>query len=126
MSIFSERLVLARKKIGLTQQDMADCFNITRSAYSAWEIGRNEPPFSFILDFCRTYKISADYLIGLSDSMDPPVAVSITPAIVARNPYEDLTPEHRAALGEAGKGSHVYGHRGVFCEHLLQLGVHLR
>ena len=98
MSIFSERLVLARKKIGLTQQDMADCFNITRSAYSAWEIGRNEPPFSFILDFCRTYKISADYLIGLSDSMDPPVAVSITPAIVARNPYEDLTPEHRAAL----------------------------
>lgn len=98
MSLFSERLTLARKKAGLTQQDMADCFSITRSAYSAWEIGRNEPPFSFVYDFCRTYKISADYLIGLSDSMEPPKAISIAPTVIPRSPYEDLTPEHRQAL----------------------------
>lgn len=98
MSLFSERLALARKKIGLTQQDMAEHFNITRSAYSAWEIGRNEPPFSFIFDFCRTYKISADYLIGLSESMDPPMPISITPTIISRSPYEDLNAEHQAAL----------------------------
>lgn len=98
MSLFSERLALARKKIGLTQQDMADCFKITRSAYSAWEIGRNEPPFSFVYDFCRTYKVSADYLIGLSDSMDPPMPVSIAPTTISRSPYEDLSSDHRAAL----------------------------
>lgn len=98
MSLFSERLALARKKTGLTQQDMADRFKITRSAYSAWEIGRNEPPFSFIYDFCRTYKISADYLIGLSDSMDPTMPVSIAPALISRSPYEDLSAEHQAAL----------------------------
>lgn len=98
MSLFSERLTLARKRIGLTQQDMADCFKITRSAYSAWEIGRNEPPFSFVYDFCRTYKVSADYLIGLSDSMDPPMPISIVPTIVSRSPYEDLSPASQATL----------------------------
>lgn len=98
MSLFSERLALARKKIGLTQQDMADCFQITRSAYSAWEIGRNEPPFSFVYDFCRTYKISADYLIGLSDSMDPPMPISIAPTIISRSPYEDLSPASQATI----------------------------
>lgn len=98
MSLFSERLALARKRIGLTQQDMADCFQITRSAYSAWEIGRNEPPFSFVYDFCRTYKISADYLIGLSDSMDPPMPISIAPTIISRSPYEDLSPESQATI----------------------------
>lgn len=98
MSLFSDRLTLARKKIGLTQQDMANQFDITRSAYSAWEIGRNEPPFSFIHDFCTTYKISADYLIGLSDSMVPPVPVSVQPVSISRNPYADLSPEHQAAL----------------------------
>lgn len=98
MSLFSDRLTLARKKIGLTQQDMANLFDITRSAYSAWEVGRNEPPFSFIYDFCRTYKISADYLIGLSDSMDPPVPVSVQPLSISRNPYADLSPDHQAAL----------------------------
>lgn len=98
MSLFSDRLTAARKEIGLTQQDMADHFGITRSAYSAWEIGRNEPPFSFIYDFCRTHKISADYLIGLSDSMHPPIPVSVKPVPIARNPYANLSPDHQAAL----------------------------
>ena len=103
MSIFSERLTLARKSLKLTQQDVANKFQITRSAYGAWESGRNEPSFSFIFDFCRSTGISADYLIGLSDTMTASIStpVSIQLAAITRDPFDDLTDDQRVTIEAA-------------------------
>ena len=100
MSLFSDRLVFARKKSGLTQQDIADHFNLTRSAYSAWEVGRNEPSFEILAQLCKKLEVSADYLIGLTDNITGPtvVPVSVQNSFVARNPFDDLTPEQRSAI----------------------------
>lgn len=100
MSLFSDRLVFARKKSGLTQQDIADHFNLTRSAYSAWEVGRNEPSFEILAQLCKKLEVSADYLIGLTDTLQQPtpVPISIPSSFAARDPFDDLTPEQRSAI----------------------------
>ncbi len=53
------------------QADVAKLFGVTRAAVTAWEAGRNEPSFSMIADFCRTYKIRPSYLLEIDDRMDP-------------------------------------------------------
>lgn len=68
MSDFSDRLKTVRLKQGFTQKELASSLNITRAAYSAWESGRNEPSFALLASICKTLGVSADYLIGLSDS----------------------------------------------------------
>ena len=40
---FKTRLVQLRKELGLTQEEFAEKIGYTRTAVSAWEIGRNEP-----------------------------------------------------------------------------------
>lgn len=95
MSIFSDRLTFARKCLNLTQKDVADRFSITRSAYSAWELARNEPPLSFVRDFCALYDISADFLLGLSDIRKPVSAFSTQPVTIPRNPLDDLDDDLR-------------------------------
>ena len=40
---FKDRLVELRKERGLTQETFAEKIGYTRTAVSAWEIGRNEP-----------------------------------------------------------------------------------
>lgn len=68
MSEFSDRLKTVRLKQGFTQKELASSLNITRAAYSAWESGRNEPSFALLASICKTLGVTADYLIGLSDS----------------------------------------------------------
>lgn len=96
MSIFSDRLISLRKALNLTQKDIADRFSITRSAYSAWELARNEPPLSFVRDFCATFDISSDYLLGLSDICHPTAPINLPTQVIQRSPLDDLDDDLRA------------------------------
>jgi len=49
-----------RKELGYSQQDIADLLNVTRSAISGWEIGRNEPDLSTIIKLKTIYKVKDD------------------------------------------------------------------
>lgn len=53
-------MVNQRKKLNLTQQDIADKLNVTRSAVSAWEVGRNEPPLELIIKLKKILKVKKD------------------------------------------------------------------
>ena len=53
MSLFSERLSEIRKNRELLQAPIAEHLNVTRSAYSAWESGRNEPSLSYLTSICN-------------------------------------------------------------------------
>lgn len=96
MSVFSDRLTCARKSLKLTQQEIAERFSVTRSAYSAWELARNEPSLSFVRNFCRAFGISADYLLGLSDVQHAVPPVSVNSCSVPRNPLDSLDPDLRS------------------------------
>ncbi len=66
---FKERLVYLRKEVfKLTQEDFAKKIGYTRSAISAWEIGRNEPSNEDIVKLADFFGVSTDYLLGKSDN----------------------------------------------------------
>ena len=64
---FKTRLVQLRKELGLTQEEFAEKIGYTRTAVSAWEIGRNEPSNSDTLKIAEYFNVSTDYLLGKSD-----------------------------------------------------------
>jgi transcriptional regulator with XRE-family HTH domain len=66
-----DRLVKLRKELGLTQEDFAQRIGYTRTAVSAWEIGRNEPSNSDTIKIANFFGVSTDYLLGKSDVRNP-------------------------------------------------------
>ena len=67
---FSERLRSSRKARGLTQQAAADAFGISLRGYCRWEAGEREPSLNVFAKIAKTFNVSADYLLGLTDE-DP-------------------------------------------------------
>jgi len=61
------RLVQARKRAGISQKTVADALNITQQQYCRYENGQNEMPVRYIIALCKFYKISSDWLLGLTD-----------------------------------------------------------
>lgn len=64
---FKDRLVKLRKELGLTQEDFAQKIGYTRTAISAWEIGRNEPSNADTVRIAEFFGVSTDYLLGKTD-----------------------------------------------------------
>lgn len=63
-----ERIKYIREEKELTQMEMANILNVTRSAYSLWEINKNIIPLIKLNEFCNTFKLSLDYMANLSNS----------------------------------------------------------
>ena len=53
-----------RKKIGLTQMQLAEKLNITDRAISKWENGKSMPDSSIMLELCDVLKISVNDLLN--------------------------------------------------------------
>ena len=54
-----------------TQQQIAEVLNMHRSVYRRYENGERETPAWVIVKLAEYYRVSTDYLLGLSD--DPRV-----------------------------------------------------
>lgn len=57
----------ARKKIGITQEELASQLGVTAQAVSRWESGNGMPDISMVVPLARTLSISTDTLFGLSE-----------------------------------------------------------
>lgn len=55
-----------------TQQGIADYLNMFRSVYRRYEIGERETPAWVVVKLAAYYKVSTDYLLGLTDDSTPP------------------------------------------------------
>lgn len=67
MATFGDRLKLLRENSGLTQQQLADNTNISRSSIAQYETNRKMPDpvgFKVLSDF---FGVTLDYLLGFSD-----------------------------------------------------------
>ena len=64
----SNRIKNLRKSCGLSQQTVAERLGLTRAAYANYEQGIREPSVETIKKICIFFDVSADYLIGLTDS----------------------------------------------------------
>lgn len=62
--VFKDRLKKLRKELNLTQEEFAQKIGYTRTAISAWEIGRNEPSNDDMVKLANYFNVSTDYLLG--------------------------------------------------------------
>lgn len=71
MGILQERLKQCRKEMGLPQNKVAIYCDITERAYQNYELGNREPKLNIIIRIAQFYKVSIDYLVGLTDDPTP-------------------------------------------------------
>lgn len=59
-----QRLKNLRKENKLTQEKLASILNVSRTTITEYERGTNIIATPFLYTICKTYNISADYLLG--------------------------------------------------------------
>lgn len=52
-----------------TQQEIADMLGTSQTMYARYERGANELPLRHLVKLCKYYRVSADYILGLTDKM---------------------------------------------------------
>lgn len=68
MSLVSGNLKILRKKLGLTQEQLAERIGIKRSLLGAYEEGRAEPGLNTLVVMAKLFEISVDELVTLDFS----------------------------------------------------------
>lgn len=66
-----DRIKQLRIELGFTQEQFANKIGFSRTAISAWEIGRNEPSNDDTIKLADFFGVSTDYLLGKSDIRNP-------------------------------------------------------
>lgn len=64
---FKDRLKELRIDLGYKQKDIAEALGLSKSCYAGYEQGYREPDLKTFKKICKTFGISADYLLGLTD-----------------------------------------------------------
>ena len=62
-----ERISEVRNDHDDTQQSLADKLFVTIHTVRSWEQGKSSPSYEMLIKICNLYKVSADYLLGISD-----------------------------------------------------------
>ena len=64
---YIKRIRDLREDNNLTQQQIADILGTSQTMYARYERGANELPIHHLLTLCAYYRVSADYILGLSE-----------------------------------------------------------
>lgn len=64
---YYQRLRDLREDEDLTQKDIAIMLQTTAQQYSLWERGDREIPFHHVITLARFYRVSIDYIAGLTN-----------------------------------------------------------
>ncbi len=65
------RLRDLREDNDITQKEIANYLHIKQNTYSQYENGQRQIPTDFIIMLARYYKVSTDYILGLTDVKKP-------------------------------------------------------
>lgn len=68
MNIFVKRVKELREEYGFNQKELAEASGISRSGICTLESGNQNPNIQTAIALARTFHVSIDYLVGLSDS----------------------------------------------------------
>lgn len=64
VNMFSEKLKDLRKRTKKNQEEVANDLGLTRSNYSHFENGRNQPDNETLVKLANYYNVTTDYLLG--------------------------------------------------------------
>lgn len=56
-----------REDADKTQLEIAEILGTSQTMYARYERGANELPLRHLITLCRYYRVSADYILGLTD-----------------------------------------------------------
>lgn len=68
---YSQRIRDIREDRDLTQQQVADYLGMKYQQYRRYESGENEMKASHVIKLSEFYKLSADYILGITDTEIP-------------------------------------------------------
>ena len=72
--MLAERIKTLREQAGMSQEKLAKRLGITRSSVNAWEMGISTPSTQYIAELAGLCQVSADYLLGLSETATVSIA----------------------------------------------------
>ena len=70
MELFGLRLKTLRQSKNLTQTQLAEKLSLVKASISGYEQSAIHPSIDVLVEICKYFNVSADYLLGLSDTID--------------------------------------------------------
>lgn len=64
MDKFKENIKICRKKLKLTQVELAEKLNTSHATINRYEKGVNEPTFDTLIKLAKFFNVTTDYLLG--------------------------------------------------------------
>ena len=80
-----ERLLLLREKYDLYQKDIANILNVSQQTYSTWEVGTKIIPLKHLNKLCDYYKVSIDYILGLTNKLKESKNITLDKKVIGQN-----------------------------------------
>ena len=65
--MYIRRLKDIREDKDMTQKEVAEYLKITQQQYSLYENGKRTLPVDLLIELSKLYKLSTDYILGLSN-----------------------------------------------------------
>ena len=101
----SEKLRELRKKMGLTQNDVAVQIGVSRVGYTQYELGKREPDYEILKKIAKIFNVSLDYLLGMTEMLSPqeliiPDELKNVRVAFHRGAFEDLTQDEVDKIAE--------------------------
>ena len=66
ITLLARNIQTARKKMGLTQEELADKIGVKRAALASWETRRSKPDIDDFMKLCSSLKTKPEDLSGFS------------------------------------------------------------
>ena len=98
--ILADKIIDERKRLGLSQEELAEKLSVSRQAVSKWESAQSTPDLQRVLQMAELFEVSTDYL--LKDEIEPEEN-----GVVTREESISATPVRRVSMEEANDYIHI-------------------
>lgn len=68
--MLGERIAEQRKKLGLSQEELAEKLNISQKSISKYELGDRKPQYKVLVRMAEYFGVTVDYLLRSTDAQD--------------------------------------------------------
>lgn len=73
----SNNITFYRKKMKLTQEELANKINVKKTSVSSWEHKANSPDIETLYELCKLFNISLEEMYGVSDNNNQETLIEI-------------------------------------------------
>lgn len=84
----SEKILMLRKQVGLSQEELAEKLSVSRQAVSRWEVGSALPDAGNLLQLSKLFGVTADYLLNDDCQSVPNLPTARTAKSTRKQPQE--------------------------------------